>query len=297
MFKMDCRAAQQNIDLYIEGLLEADDTRQLEQHLDTCAVCKKTLDEAIRLKHALGTLAEVEPPPGLAVSALRKARQRPVYAYVTAATAVAAAAVVLVAVFATGGMGTDRSEAMPKESLMFSADSAAEESLTMEMAPREEPRDFEAEGGMAEALRDEAKAPADAKTEDESTRSPRSYDSEPIFAAFFGADYFKPAVLPDGASFEAIADTSSSVLFSYRLAGGEWYYFEWLYSVQGGGAQGEIMRVYGGLEMFSENNGYYVFTDNTTKTVYWEQEAQVFRLVTPAPLDDITKYASAVRQQ
>src|SRR5690554_4337216 len=107
---VDCRKAQQNIELFIDGLLSGEQQKQLFSHIESCAQCKSALEQARLLKNALNSMSELEPPPGLAQSAIRKAKRRSFYPYISAAAGLAAAAVVLVAVIGFGSGGFDTTE-------------------------------------------------------------------------------------------------------------------------------------------------------------------------------------------
>ena len=101
---MDCGKAKEYIDLYIDGRLTSEQTDQLLLHTQSCSACRKELESAIALKRSFDELPELEPPEGLAASAIKKAKKRkvPFYAYATAGVAIVAA---MVAVFASGVVG------------------------------------------------------------------------------------------------------------------------------------------------------------------------------------------------
>lgn len=94
---MDCRMAKENIWLYLDGFLDGAQKKDFEEHVQNCPACRKDLDDALRLKTALAAMGELEPPAGLARSAVRKARKRriPPFAYITAAMAAAIALIVV----------------------------------------------------------------------------------------------------------------------------------------------------------------------------------------------------------
>lgn len=133
---MDCQTAFEYINMYVDNELDDKETEELLRHISLCESCRKELDDIVALKAALAGIKEVEPPAGLALSAIKKAKRRriPVFTYASAAVA---AAIVLVAVFSTGVLNNDRNMAPQKIYGVYteSADSAMEKAA----APREEP--------------------------------------------------------------------------------------------------------------------------------------------------------------
>jgi len=61
---MDCEAATRTLDLYLYGELSFDQEQALEDHLASCAACRRHLDE-LRAIHALLERGRTEPPAGL----------------------------------------------------------------------------------------------------------------------------------------------------------------------------------------------------------------------------------------
>ncbi len=214
---MDCRKAQQNIDLYIDGMLEDNLAQQLKSHIDSCLHCKKTLDEALRLKSALGALGDLEPPAGLARSAIKKAKKRPVYTYLAAVSGLAAAAVVIAAVLSTGPPDATRA---PKTGSVMMAE-GSDEAYTAEMMPMD---GLQAECDLAA---DEEQYSASAKDS-----GLRIFETESEFAAQFGRGYYRPASPPKGSTLESITEDGYSVVFKYRLDSGGTYKFGWLLSAR-----------------------------------------------------------------
>lgn len=279
---MDCRKVQQRIDLFIDGTLSGAQAQELEQHVSSCAACKKALDDALRLKKALSLLGDKQPPAGLAQSAIKKARRRPVYAYISAATAVAAAAIVLVAVLSTGRIGGgDDLAAAPEEPMMFSAEMASEEA-----APMEAPAAYD--GGLLNGMAEDSVA-MDAEQRSTAGLAKGSelgaYATEAEFAAAYGESYYRPLILPEGAVLESIAPSENALVFAYRLGEEEAYVFEWLTEVPAGGLEAELHTVYGSVELFAADEGYYVLQEEYFTHVYWEQDGQVFRTRLPAGMD------------
>ncbi len=147
---MDCQTAIEYINLHVDNMLGDADTQRLFEHIRSCEHCKKELDKTLMLKKTLSGMDELEPPAGLALSALKKAKKRriPVFAY---ASAVLAAAIALIAVFSSDifpnnyGDGETGSVAFEK--------SMVQEFAAADNAPAEEPE-------MA-AMPDASCAPAD----------------------------------------------------------------------------------------------------------------------------------------
>ncbi len=110
---MDCKTAKEMI--YIFDALGQDDKERVLAHAQVCEECKDELIYAAKLRDSLGSLEEVEPPMGLAHSAIAKAKKRgriPPVAYFS----VAAAAVIVVAVVLSSTMfdfGGDQSKDEP----------------------------------------------------------------------------------------------------------------------------------------------------------------------------------------
>ena len=265
---MDCRAVQQNIDLHIDGMLDEREALQLERHVEVCSACKKALDDALRLKRALASLPDLEPPAG------------------------AAAAVVLVAVLSSGISDFGDATSMPAEEM--AADEAGEEVIMFSAEAPEEPMAME-----DAAAPEEARAAGDMmmQGESEDMDSSRAYDKEQDFGADFVQRYYKPAVLPEGAVLETIEDSDSSVVFIYVLSGGDAYYFEWLTGVPQGGLEDELNYLYGSADLFDKDNQYYIRHEADMSIVYWEQDGQVFRVIAPVSVADITAYCLAQEAQ
>lgn len=268
------------MDLFIDGMLSDPQARELEQHAGSCAACKQALSDALRLKTALSLLGDRQPPAGLAQSAIKKARRRPVYAYISAATAVAAAAIVLVAVLSTGRIGGDDSATPQEEIIMFSTDMAAEEAAPM--APEAY------DGGLLNGMADDSTM---MEAEQRSTAGLAKggelhvFATEAEFASAYGEAYYKPQMLPEGAVLESITPGGNALVFAYRLGENQAYVFEWLTEVRAGGLEAELEATFGGIELFVLDNGYYVLQEAEFLLVYWEQDGQVFRTRLPAGMD------------
>lgn len=106
---MDCQTAKEYINAYADNMLDKKETQQLLSHISSCSKCKKDLDDILAVKSALSGLGEIEPPAGLALSAIKKARKRkvPVFTYASAGIA---AAIALVAVFSSGILNNNSSD-------------------------------------------------------------------------------------------------------------------------------------------------------------------------------------------
>lgn len=107
---MDCQTAIEYINLHVDNMLGDADIERLFEHIRSCEHCKKELDNTLMLKNALSNLDELEPPAGLALGAIKKARKRkiPVFAY---ASAVLAVAIALFAVFSSALFPNDYGDA------------------------------------------------------------------------------------------------------------------------------------------------------------------------------------------
>lgn len=98
---MNCQTAKEYLNLYADDMLNKEETELLFSHISSCVRCKKELDEVMALKKAFAGIKEIEPPAGLALSAIKKAKKRkvPVFAYASAGVA---AVIALVAIFSSG---------------------------------------------------------------------------------------------------------------------------------------------------------------------------------------------------
>jgi len=94
---MDCRKADEYINLYVDGLLGREEQGELFAHIKECRACEKELKNTERLKKALASLGEAEPPRGLSAAVLKKARRRFVPALSYAAAGLTAAAALVLA--------------------------------------------------------------------------------------------------------------------------------------------------------------------------------------------------------
>lgn len=61
---MDCRQAGQLLSCHLDDMLSREESRLLAQHLEGCGSCRRRLDSLRATVRALGSLPEVEPPPG-----------------------------------------------------------------------------------------------------------------------------------------------------------------------------------------------------------------------------------------
>ncbi len=98
---MDCKTAKEKINIF--DALSADEKERVLAHAQGCESCKKELIASAKLRDALGNLDELDPPLGLASSAIARAKKKsriPRFAYIS----VAAAAVIAVAVIASSGL-------------------------------------------------------------------------------------------------------------------------------------------------------------------------------------------------
>jgi len=144
---MDCNRTNEYIDMYADDMLSDAEKAELMRHVDSCAQCKKDLDDTLTLKSALGGLGGMTPPAGLAASAISKAKKKsrvPTIAFITAgAAAVAVAVVVLV----TGvGGGLQRAQEVP-----MAYDAPAEDALEERAAEEPVGNSFKMEADLAAA--------------------------------------------------------------------------------------------------------------------------------------------------
>lgn len=140
---MDCKTAKEKINIF--DALSADDKERVLAHAKSCESCKKELIGSAKLRDALGSLEEFEPPFGLASSAIARAKKKsriPPIAYIS----LAAAAVIAVAFIASsnllgpGGQNAvdDVQEMAVKEQTVRANDEfAAAEAPVAEMAEME----------------------------------------------------------------------------------------------------------------------------------------------------------------
>lgn len=262
---MDCRKAQQNIDLYIDGMLESVLTQQLERHIASCTHCQETLDDTLRLKRALRELGDLEPPANLAHSAFKKARRRPLFTYLTAASGLAAAAVVIAAVLLTGGPDANRAPEMGAS--MLAADSS--EPYATQMMPMD---DAETDYNIAEQAPYLFGAGEDG--------SLRIFENEYEFAAEFGRGYYRPVSLPEGSALESITEDGYAVVFKYRLGSGGIFEFGWIIS-----ALDE--------ERSAEYQSKAVSDEQLSNSIQYEQDGQLFWVSTTDDILDINAYREA----
>lgn len=280
---MDCRTVQQNLDLFVDGFLSEIDRQQLLDHAANCAACKKAAFDAVRLKNALASLGEIEPPGGLAMSAIRQAKKKkPVFAYISVGAAAVAAAVALVVVLGPGS-GLDNSTRMSAGVEMYS-ESAAEEAGAQPADMMEAPQ--QAMGGAAS---DEA---ADIMHLPVRDSEAAVYLSEAEFTAAEASSYFKPAALPDGAVLDSIAVDGESILFTYTLADGGAMMFEWLDALEENGLTDWLEKVYGDLSALDYDGTYYSIASAGATDVYFEQNGDAFHITLPEGMD-FKAYGSA----
>jgi anti-sigma factor RsiW len=129
---MDCQTAIEYINLHVDNMLDDACTQQLFEHISTCEHCRRELDGTLMLKKALSNFDELEPPAGLALGAIRKAKKRklPVFAYASAAVA---AAITLIAVFSSSIFPNNYGES--GASVAFDKSYAAQEMEAPKAAP------------------------------------------------------------------------------------------------------------------------------------------------------------------
>ncbi len=296
---MDCRIVQQNIDLFVDGMLSENDRQQLLNHAASCASCQRAIRDALSLKNALGSLGEMAPPQGLALSAIKKAKKKkPLFAYVSVATAAVAAAIGLVVVLTSATNMDHYSTRMADESAVYSMIAADNGAENAEMTPEEEVgmlMDGVAENVAseepAEAPAESAEAPAAPKVEFRA----EAYTSEEEFVTAEGGSYYKPATLPEDAVLESIAVDEESIVFTYRLDNQGAFRFAWLDSLDQNGLKDWLMKVYGDLSDLNFDGTYYIAEGTETRDVYWEQDGDAFYASAPSwfTKEDIETYCTA----
>ncbi len=295
---MDCRIAQENIDLFVDGFLNEKDRERLLKHAATCAVCQKAIDDAVRLKNALASLPEIEPPKGLAMSAIKKAKsKKPLFMYVSAATAAVAAVVALVVIFTPGiGMKDATRSAGGAESGVAAA---KDESPAAQMAPAEEEQLFSMEAadedgnGATEDLW--PAAPEESVEASIKDMGAYIYATEGDFVTAEQSSYYRPEVLPQGAVLSSISMDEESFVFSYMLADGNGMTFAWLDALDDNGLNDWLEKTYGDLSALNYDGTHYLYAGEGNTAVYWEQDGNAFHATVPASwtAQDIATYCKA----
>ncbi|MBT3319076.1 MAG: hypothetical protein HN948_06355 [Clostridia bacterium] len=196
---MDCKTAKEKINIF-DALSEQDKERVLA-HAQGCESCKNELIYSAKLKDALGSLDELEPPLGLASSAIARAKKKsriPPIAYIS----VAAAAVIAVAFIVSSSvlnLGDDNAADAPVEMALeeqsvrsddFAAD--AQEAPMAEMANEEAVvLDMAADDAVAkdETAEDVQEALAMEEPEEESDASMAKGDTSFIYVSADNAGF------------------------------------------------------------------------------------------------------------
>ena len=293
---MDCRTVQENIGLFVDDMLSEAEKRQLLDHTASCPSCREALEDTMRIKQALGSLNELEPPEGLARSAIAKAKKnKPLFTYASVATAAAAAVIALAIVLTSGPMPKNAAE----DPMMYSMDCAPAEEAA-EMAPAEEPqmeimteREEGANGIFAGTAEDSAAPIADEEHADDVHSA--TYDSEKEFTDAGNTVYFVPLSLPDGTVLEGIMLTDESTVLNYRLQDQSAFVFEWMTSIGTYGLKDYLIQRYGSVTDFEYDGRYYTMTEADATDIYWEQDGNVFHVTAPSwfTTDDIEQYCLA----
>jgi hypothetical protein len=133
---MDCQTAKEKIDLYIDGVLSPADIELLLAHVEDCPDCRRELDDMMRLHKALASLGGVEPPPGLAAAAARKARRHrgmPI-AYISVGAAAVMAFVLLLTSGILPQLGNTTQQLMPESYMMAAPADGADSGTRSEEA-------------------------------------------------------------------------------------------------------------------------------------------------------------------
>ncbi len=61
---MECKKIQDNLSLYFDGKLEAEESLKVEEHIKVCANCKNILTEYTAIKNLIQSVEEIEPREG-----------------------------------------------------------------------------------------------------------------------------------------------------------------------------------------------------------------------------------------
>lgn len=286
---MDCKIVQQNIDLFIDGMLSEDEQQQLLDHAASCASCQKALDDAMRLKNVLSSLGEIEPPQGLVMTSMKKAKKKkPLFAYISAATAVVVAAVALVVVLSPGLSKTETTQ-MTSEDKVLSKNTLAEadDMVSSECAEAGEMEAAAEDEAFYDATDDTASIQAIVRDS-----SPSVYSNEEDFIADEGSSYFKPVALPESAVLDNISVADESIVFTYIFDDGNAYVFEWLDALDENGLKDWLEQSYGDLSALGYDGSFYTVASEDTIDVYWDQDGDAFHVTMPAELDILTYCAA-----
>ncbi len=95
---MDCKTAKEKINIF--DSLSQQEKDEVLAHAQNCNGCRQELINSAKLRETLAELEEVEPPSGLAQSAIKKAKKTvkiPPFAYISVAVAAVAAVAFFVA--------------------------------------------------------------------------------------------------------------------------------------------------------------------------------------------------------
>ena len=152
---MDCKTAKEKINIF-DALSEQDKERVLA-HAQGCESCKNEMIYSAKLRDALGNLDELEPPLGLARSAIARAKKRsriPPIAYIS----VAAAAVIAVAFIVSSSvlnLGGNNAVDAPVE-MALEEQSVRSDDFAAEQAPMAEKAEMADMDSVADAVDDAA---------------------------------------------------------------------------------------------------------------------------------------------
>ncbi len=297
---MDCNEFNEKIDLFVDGTLNEADKQQLLRHASACQRCGKALDEALRLKQALGNMAEAEPPAGLAASAVKKARRRriPVYAYASVAAAAVIALLVVFSPQMTQQPGAVNEIAAEQKAYDAQADMALEgaqdgSGMTESAAAREWGIKSAEDSGVmesSEAASDDMVAictPCDVYSSEEELLSALQEEAGKTRGI---AVYYRPASLPEGAQLVQIELSGDSLRWVYGLEADssetliyEWYIARTPEDIQNWSEQTMLGSdnlahsfshsedyFWSAQARFNEN-GEMAAADTTAVNVYWAQ--------------------------
>ncbi len=324
---MDCSEVKEKLNLYVDGMLDDAEKQSLEAHAASCPQCGKALSDALRLKRSLASLGEVEPPAGLAASAMRKAKRRhvPWYAYsAAAAAAVVALAFALSPLMTPGGVNM---KSLDEEIAYSQAAGAAEDaqtgaesdgscplSETLRMSGTAENGETTMQGQSADVT-ESAEASRDMVTV---SMAPVIYLSETEYAdalrAAGATSYYRFPTPPEGATLLQIVAGDTAARWEYTLSDGSIIAFEWLSAhteedVQRWDEQ-LTLRSDNTAHSFSHSNGMFwssearinengetEATDGTVLNVYWGQLGAAFHAELPASFTEEQMLACCTVEQ
>ncbi len=317
---MECNEFNEKIDLFIDDMLNDAERQRLIWHASSCTSCKKAMDEAVRLKHALSNIGQVAPPAGLTASAIKKARRRhiPIYAYASVAAAALIALLVVSAPLLTPQSDSanmvaaeekayDMQQSRPED--RHEAGAAADE---YKVTGNRDAENAESAAGAPESMEAASDgmvtlcAPGEIYASEEELVDALRDEAE---KARGSAYYYRPAELPKGAQLVQIekSDVSLRWIYSFGENSSETLVYEWYFAL----TPKDIQRWreeaslrsdnlahsfrYGGDYLWSEQarfneSGEMEATDGTVVNVYWTQNGGTLHAQLPLTISDVFMY-------